>query len=204
VPCPKTQQANLPILSLSNQICPNLITVVLPKFRLNFAQISPSFCPILLQLYHVLFYPHLLYAIPMWGSTYKTYLQKISTLQNRAVKTITHTDWKSSPNPSYHSLNILKLDQLCKLEVSNIMHSLYFNQHPYNLSQNFTKSKNMHSRNTRSSSMSFFAIPFFKTAKLQQSFSYQEVKIWNLIPQDIKLTSSTKFKATYKQYLLTN
>jgi len=31
-------------------------------------------------------YPHLLYAIPVWGSTYKTYLQKISTLQNKAVK----------------------------------------------------------------------------------------------------------------------
>jgi len=42
--------------------------------------------------------PTILYAIPIWGSTYKTYLQK------KAVKTITHTDWKSSPNPSYHSL----------------------------------------------------------------------------------------------------
>jgi len=36
---------------------------------------------------------------------------------------------------------MLKLKQLYKLEVSNIMHSLYFKQHPYNLSQNFTKSK---------------------------------------------------------------
>jgi len=59
-------------------------------------------------------------------------------LQNKAVKTITHINWKSSPSPSYHYLNILKLDQLYKLEVSNIMHSLYFKQHPYNLSQNFT------------------------------------------------------------------
>jgi len=52
--------------------------------------------------------------------------------------------------------------------------------------------------------MSSFTIPFFKTAKLQQSFSYQGVKIWNSIPQDIKLNYLTKFKATYKQYLLAN
>jgi len=42
--------------------------------------------------------------------------------------------------------------------------------------------------------MSSFAIPFFKTAKLHQSFSYQGIKIWILIPQDIKTTTSTKLK----------
>ena len=39
---------------------------------------------ILLQLYHALIYPHLLYAIPICGSTYKSYLHKISILQNKA------------------------------------------------------------------------------------------------------------------------
>ena len=39
----------------------------------------------LLQLYHTLIYPHLLYANPIWGSTYKSYLHKISILQNKAV-----------------------------------------------------------------------------------------------------------------------
>ena len=35
-----------------------------------------------------LIYPHLLYAIPIWGSTYNTYLHKIVALQNKAVKLI--------------------------------------------------------------------------------------------------------------------
>ena len=40
---------------------------------------------ILLQLYHALIYLHLLYAILIWGSTYKSYLHKISIIpkQNR-------------------------------------------------------------------------------------------------------------------------
>ena len=40
---------------------------------------------ILLQLYHAIIYPHFLYAIPIWCSTYKSYLHKISFLQNKAV-----------------------------------------------------------------------------------------------------------------------
>ena len=43
---------------------------------------------ILLQLYHALIYPYLLYAIPIWGSTYKSYLHKTSLLQNKAVKIV--------------------------------------------------------------------------------------------------------------------
>ena len=46
---------------------------------------------ILLQLYHALIYPHLLYAIPIWGSAYKSYLHKISILQKKAV-------WNSYPD----------------------------------------------------------------------------------------------------------
>ena len=38
-----------------------------------------------LQLCRALIYPLLLYAIPTWGSTYKSYLHKISILQNKAV-----------------------------------------------------------------------------------------------------------------------
>ena len=41
---------------------------------------------ILLELYHALIYPHLLYAIPIRGSTCKSYLHKISILQNKAVR----------------------------------------------------------------------------------------------------------------------
>ena len=40
---------------------------------------------ILLQLYHVLVYPHIFQAIPLWGSIYKSYLYNISILQNKAV-----------------------------------------------------------------------------------------------------------------------
>ena len=53
---------------------------ILNKLKCYFPQ------KILLQLYHALIYCYLLYAIPIWGSTYKSYLRKISILQNKVVR----------------------------------------------------------------------------------------------------------------------
>ena len=132
---------------------------------------------ILLQLYHTLIYPHLLYAIPVWGSTYKSYLHYISIFQNKAVKIITGTKPDTSANPSYTNLKILKFHELYQFEVTKIMHILYHKQHPSNLNQYFTKSCLRHSHRTRNSTSLLFTVPLTKSTKLQQSFLYQGVKI---------------------------
>ena len=41
---------------------------------------------ILLQLYHALIYPHLLYAIPIWGSTYKSISTKFLFSKTKLIK----------------------------------------------------------------------------------------------------------------------
>ena len=158
---------------------------------------------ILLQLYHALIYPHLLYAIPIWGSIYKSYLHKISILRNKAVKIVTQTKWNSSANFSCTNLKFLKLNKLHLYEVGKIMYNLYHKQHPYNLNQYFSKSNVRHSRPTRCSSSHMLTIPLMKTTKLQQSFLYQGVKTWNSIPHNIKNSSFSKFKSDSKQFFLT-
>ena len=89
---------------------------ILHKFKCYFPK------EILLQLYHALIYPHLLYAIPIWGSTYKFYLHKISIFQNKAVKIVIQTKWNSSANSSYSNLKVLKLNKLYHYEVGKIMY----------------------------------------------------------------------------------
>jgi len=42
----------------------------------------------LLKLYYALVHPYLLYGLVAWGSTYFSYLQRISTFQNKAVKIV--------------------------------------------------------------------------------------------------------------------
>ena len=43
---------------------------------------------VMLQLYYALVHPLLLYGIIIWGATYPTYLQKLKSLQNRAIRAI--------------------------------------------------------------------------------------------------------------------
>ena len=154
---------------------------------------------ILLQLYHALIYPQLLYAIPIWGSFYKSYLDNISILQNKAVKFVTQTKWNSSANPSCTNQKVLKLNQLYHYEVGKIMYNLYHKQHPYDLNQHFTKSNVTHYRPTRCSTSLMFTIPLMKSTKLQQFFFYQGVKTWNSIPH-IKNSFLSKFKFDSMQF----
>ena len=47
----------------------------------------------LITLYHDLVHSQLLYALPIWASTYKTYLNKLEKLQNKALRIIFKTPY---------------------------------------------------------------------------------------------------------------
>ena len=51
---------------------------------------------ILLKLYYGILHPLLLYGVIVWGSTYKSYLQRLLSLQSKALRLITN-------NFSFHS-----------------------------------------------------------------------------------------------------
>ena len=167
---------------------------------------------ILLQPYHALFYPHFLffffyphflYAIPICNSTYKSYLRKISILQNKAVRIVFQTKWNSRASHSLTNLKVLKLDKLYQYGVGKIMYNLYHKQHPCKLNQYFTLSNVRHSRSTHYSTSLKFTIPFMKSTKLQQSFLYRDVKTRNSIFHNIKISSFSKFESDFKQLFLT-
>ena len=149
---------------------------------------------------HALIYPHLLYAIPLWGSTYKSYLHKISILQDKAVRIVTQTKWNSRANLWFTNVKVLKLNSLYQYGAGKIIYNLYHKQHPCKLSQYFTQSNVRHSRPTCCSTSLMFTIPFMKSTKLQQSFLYQDVKTWNSIPHNVKISSLFKFKSDSKQF----
>ena len=123
-----------------------------------------SFFPteVLLQLYHALIYPHLLYAIPIWGSTYNIYLHKIVALQNKAVKLISRVKWETCAIPCYETHDILKLDELYNFEVAEIMYHIYHKAHPPNLTRDFIKVNQRHSLVTRRSNSHMFTTPLLQ------------------------------------------
>ena len=58
----------------------------------------------------------MIYGSQVWGQTINTHTEKVFKLQNRALRTITFSDFQADPNPIYKSLKILKLDDLVTLQ----------------------------------------------------------------------------------------
>ena len=53
----------------------------------------------LLQLYYSIFNSYLQHGITIWGSTFKSYLKKLNTLQNKAVKILAGESWRERATP---------------------------------------------------------------------------------------------------------
>ena len=66
----------------------------------------------LLALYYSFVYPYLIYNNHIWSSTYKINLKRLSILQNKALRTITHLKPRSSAEPLYKELNVMKFDNI--------------------------------------------------------------------------------------------
>jgi len=72
-------------------------------------------------LYHSLIHPHLLFALPICGSTFPTYLAKLQKLQNKAIRYIANTNSRSSITPQFRKLGILKIQDYT-WKIAKIMH----------------------------------------------------------------------------------
>ena len=64
----------------------------------------------LASIYHAIFSSHMIYGSQVWGQDINTHTEKVFKLQNRAIRTISFSDFHADPNPTYKSLKILKLE----------------------------------------------------------------------------------------------
>ena len=162
----------------------------------------------LTSTYYATFHSHLLYGIPVWDGTFKSYLSRIASLQNKAVKIISGANYQESANPYYKDLNILKVTDLYKLEVAKLMHRCVHNNFPNTFLNFFVKTREIHPRSTRLTPNKLsLHIPRYKTSRLQRNFKHQRVKIWNSIPQSQQNLTFSRFKLAVKSKifsLLTN
>ena len=67
---------------------------------------------ILHTLYCTLITPYLNYGILIWGSTCKSYLDKLIKLQKWAVRTITNSQYRSHTGPLFAKSNLLNVTDM--------------------------------------------------------------------------------------------
>ena len=67
---------------------------------------------VLLMLYYSFVHAHLLYALPIWASTYPTYLKKTASTSKQGDKIISRIQPRESTTKHYFNLKILKIEEL--------------------------------------------------------------------------------------------
>ena len=159
----------------------------------------------LLHLYYAIFHSHLTYGLITWGLTFKTQLNKLINLQNKAVKIIGGGNYYDKATPFYSKLKILKLPDLIKFEIALFVHKVKIEAVPSQFSEYLPKVKNLHNIPTRANLNDHYFLPFLRSKKLQRSIKYQGPKIWNSLDPQIRKCNSTKsFKAKLKKSFLSN
>ena len=106
----------------------------------------------------------------------------IETLQNKCVKTITFSDFRSSANPIYKTLGLIKVNDIIKLQQLKLAYEYFDNILPDDLCQLFTKSNEMQSTNlTLSSSRNnTLSLPSIQTEHSgRKSLKFQCAYLWN-------------------------
>ena len=74
----------------------------------------------LLKLYYALIHPHLIYGIIVWGSTFSTYLNGLTKLQNKPMKIVGGGKFRDSATPYYIKFKVLKVPELYRYETANL------------------------------------------------------------------------------------
>ena len=156
-----------------------------------------------LLLYNSLILPHLSYGLEVWGSIYHTSLTPIYILQKKIVRIIMFKDKYTHSTPLFNSLGILHIFNQFKYQICIFIHDLLHNRLPRTLHDYF--SSPVHSYPTRSSTNFNFSYPSKRTNYGQFSIDYKGAKIWNQLPQYLKIINNrNQFKGSLKLYFSDN
>lgn len=155
--------------------------------------------PILRILYFSLVQSGLIYGITSWGGSSDTNLNRLKSLQDRAVKMLPVKDDALEVRlPAVLDLTSL-YKYFCGIKTYK---SFILGQHEFFVT-NFKRLIPDHGYRTRHKAAGNINVPFCCKSRCQQSFLFNASKIWNDIPIVIRNSPSLfVFKNKFKQHLL--
>ena len=184
---------------------------------------------LLKNVYYSLVYSHLSYGVLAWGSADKTLRNKLVVLQNKAIRILSKVQYFQiygqdpgplpSSEPLYKKLEILKLEDIFRLNVANFVYSTLDFQTPQIFHDWFAFDYEIHDYNTRLNSVvmckNYFdsgsvhrSLTLHTSTNCNNNYGKKTMKntgpsIWNCVPDYIKeVTSIQSFKSKFKAYLL--
>ena len=152
------------------------------------------------MIYYSLVYPHLIYCITSWGKAPISVLQPLEILQRKLIRIMTNSDFRCHTPPLFHSLKLLTISDIYKLNLAISIHNIQNNK--FTGSNNLVLLKDSHSYFTRlSSNNNYFQPQTFSNLGLS-THSAAGLKFWRLIPNSIKSKPLPSFKINLKKFLI--
>lgn len=138
--------------------------------------------------YHALFESQLRYGLVVWGGTTAGNLSRMLTLQKRAVRIMSGLSPRESCRNAFSQQGIITIVGLYIREV--IL---------YVLKEQLQRGYDIHTHNTRWASD--FHLPLHHSALFEKKPSYSGKKLFNLLPDDIKMLQGKSLKTALTRWL---
>ena len=118
-----------------------------------------------------LVYPYLTYCVSVWGSTYQSNLNRIIILQKKIIRIISKVSFDAHTSVLFREQEILKLSDIYLYQIGKFMYLFKRGLLPNYFGDMFTLASQIHSYNTRNSSL--FYIPHCRTNVRKFSIRFQ-------------------------------
>ena len=159
----------------------------------------------LISLYNSLFSSFLNYGITAWGLTYDTYLKPLYLLQKKMVRYISFSHVAAPSSPIFHSLKILKLEDVIHSNILTFVYKALNKASPACFHTYFTPNSSVHRVVTRQVTRGDLFQSFKQNTTLHglKTIKYLGSKLWNTLPLFIRVTcSSSVFRSSLKTFFI--
>jgi len=152
------------------------------------------------SLYYTLIHPYLNYGTLLWGSAAQNSLKRIETLQNKALRNITKSNYNDSVLPLYEATQITPQHKLYKIHLAKLMYQHKNNLLPKPLQALYTPNTETHEHNTRHRHDPH--IIRHRTHLVSKTFIHKAPEFWYTLPDTVKeATSIHSFKNRVLRHL---
>ena len=152
-------------------------------------------------LYYAMIYPHLIFAIELYGSATVNNLHKLQMLQNKFLRILQMQGIRCPTNRLYEAYDTFKIRDLHEINILGITHKIIY--HPSELPkiyQNYLLFNNdIHDHDTRYKTNIFSH--HIRTKMGAKDFKFKSRQLWNVLPVEIRESdNSNQFKLKIRKF----
>ena len=156
----------------------------------------------LFMLYNAFVLPYLDYCSLVWSGTSSGNLQRLYTLQKKAIRICTNSHFIAHTSPLFKELNCVTFYDSISLKLGIFMFKFVNGLLPDIFIQYFKRNLAIHQFNTRNKNN--FVLPFCRlTLKQNNSVIYKGSKLWNELDSTLKNVNMTSsFRSKFKKHIV--